>query len=165
MGMTARAISISATGGSSLHRQSKRLLVYFDLIFPRFNLNRPPVDQLGPDVSHEEVRATIILLAKGKMKMSAFARAFGVPVSTATRTIDRMLEKGYVVRGRSEQDRRVVTVGLSALGTSIAKGYKRRHLAAARNWLTPLSPQEREIFLKLMEKITQMAAREADHGA
>jgi hypothetical protein len=43
--------------------------------------------------------------------MTDFAKGVGVPLSTATRLA--RLEKGVMFRERSEQDRRVVSVGLS----------------------------------------------------
>jgi hypothetical protein len=84
----------------------------------------------------------------------------GVPLSTATHTIDRLVGKGLVIRVRSEQDRRVVQVEMSEVGKAFQTALRARHQAMARSWLTPLSPAERETFLNLMAKITQGAKPE-----
>ena len=45
--------------------------------------------------------------------MTDFAKGVEVPLSTATPLANRLVEKGVMFRERSEQDRRVVSVGLS----------------------------------------------------
>jgi DNA-binding MarR family transcriptional regulator len=67
------------------------------------------------------------------------------------------VNKGLVIRVRSEQDRRVVQVEMSEAGKAFHTALRARHQAMARSWLTPLSTAERETFLHLMAKITQGA--------
>ena len=92
--------------------------------------------------------------------MTDFAGELGVPLSTATHTVDRLVAKDLVMRLRSAKDRRVVQVELSDMGKALHAELRSRHQAMARNWLAPLSPAERETFLKLMAKIAQGAKPE-----
>jgi DNA-binding MarR family transcriptional regulator len=146
---------------STLERQSGQLLGYLDALFRRLVLLRQPAlpglgtDEPGLECSREEMRALILLGSRGRSIMSDFAGELGVPLSTATHTIDRLVSKGLVVRVRSEQDRRVVLVEMSEIGQAFQTALRSRHHAMARGWLTPLSPAERETFLGLMAKITQ----------
>ena len=61
-------------------------------------------------------------------------------------------------RTRSEQDRRLVLVGMSENGRKFQEAVRAGHRTTARSWLGPLSPGERELFLELMAKITRLAS-------
>ena len=93
--------------------------------------------------------------------MSSLAEALAVPLSTATHTVDRLVAKGLVLRNRSEEDRRVVQVGMSDYGRKLQESFRDKRRLMACSWLEPLSSGEREIFLELMDKITRLGARSA----
>ena len=99
----------------------------------------------------------IILDSGQRIIMSNLAEALGVPLSTATHTVDRLVAKGLVVRNRSEKDRRVVQVEMSEYGRKLQASHTEKRRFMARSWLEPLTPTEREIFLKLMDKITLLS--------
>jgi DNA-binding MarR family transcriptional regulator len=142
---------------TSLEKQSGQLLGYLDALFQRLVLPRQPA--AGPDLecSREEIRAMILLASRGRTIMSDFAEALGVPLSTATHTIDRLVYKGLAVRSRSEEDRRVVQVEMSEHGKKLQAAFRIKRQAVARSWLAPLCPGERAAFLELMAKITLRA--------
>jgi DNA-binding MarR family transcriptional regulator len=140
---------------AALDRQSAQLLGYLDQLFQRLVLPSQPAQPKL--VSREEIRAMIMLRTSGRAIMSDFAGALGVPLSTATHTVDRLVKKGLVVRNRSEEDRRVVQVEMSEQGKKIQAALRARHQAMARSWLEPLSPAERQTFLDLMAKIALRA--------
>ena len=149
--------TIANDAASPLDRQSSQLVGYLDELFHRMMLQRKCDEEPAPEVSREEVRAMIILNSAGKIIMSSLAEALGVPLSTATHTVDRLVAKGLAVRNRSEEDRRVVQVEMSELGKRLQAAYRVKRGEMARSWLAPLSPGEREIFLELMDKITRLA--------
>jgi DNA-binding MarR family transcriptional regulator len=143
--------------GSSIDRQSGQLLGYLDALFRRLVLPRLITDEPRFECSREEIRALILLRSSGRTIMTDFASELGVPLSTATHTIDRLVRKGLVMRIRSEQDRRVVQVEMSPAGRAFQDTLRSRHQAMARSWLAPLSSSERETFLDLMAKIAENA--------
>jgi len=145
---------------NTIESQSSQLLGYLDALFRRLVLPRQ-LEEPSPECSREEMRALILLRTSGRTIMTDFAAELGVPLSTATHTIDRLVRKGLVMRVRSEQDRRIVQVEMSAAGVAFQTALRARHQAMARSWLLPLSPAERETFLNLMSKITQGAKPEA----
>jgi len=140
-----------------LEGQSVQLLGHLDALFRRLVLARMTNEEPVPECSREEIRALILLRNRDRTIMSDFAQELGVPLSTATHTIDRLVGKGLVIRVRSEQDRRVVQVEMSEAGKALQAALRTRHQAMARSWLTPLSQAERETFLDLMSKINQGA--------
>jgi MarR family transcriptional regulator, organic hydroperoxide resistance regulator len=116
------------------------------------------------DCSREEMRAMILMGAWGQTTMTSLADRLGVPLSTATHTVDRLVAKSLAVRARTEEDRRVVQVELSDYGKKLQAKFRIKHLAMARSWLEPLSAGERELFLHLMAKITKLAQPGKEEG-
>ena len=143
-----------------MERQSGELLGYLDALFRRLMLTRQPAEEQSLELSREEVRALILLRSSGRSIMSDFAGALGIPLSTATHTIDRLVHKGLVLRVRSDQDRRVVQVEMSEAGKTLHAALRAKHQAMALSWLEPLSHGERETFLKMMAKIADGATPE-----
>ena len=142
---------------AALDRQSVQLLGYFDALFQRLMLGPKGGTEPSLECSREEIRAMILLGASGGTTMTNLADRLGVPLSTATHTVDRLVAKSLAVRARTEEDRRVVQVELSDYGKKLQAKFKIKRLAMARSWLEPLSAGERELFLNLMAKITRLA--------
>lgn len=145
---------------SAIERQSGELLGYLDALFRRLMLPRQPVEEQSLELSREEVRALILLRSSERSIMTDFAAASGIPLSTATHTIDRLVRKGLVVRVRSDRDRRIVQVEMSETGKKLHAALRAKHQAMALSWLEPLRPNERENFLNLMAKIAEGAKPE-----
>jgi DNA-binding MarR family transcriptional regulator len=85
--------------------------------------------------------------------MSSLAQGMSVPMSTATGIVDRLVKKGLLERGRSEEDRRVVTVSLSESGKEVIedlKGHLYSNLDRVRAILTA---EEFETALVLLRKL------------
>ncbi len=134
-------------------------------------LPRRTGDEAALEISREEIRALLILdsgeHATGerlRMMMSSLAESLGVPLSTATHTVDRLVAKGLVLRNRSEEDRRVVQVEMSDYGRKLQEEFRDKRKLMACSWLEPLSSGEREIFLELMSKITRLARPVPEDG-
>jgi DNA-binding MarR family transcriptional regulator len=105
------------------------------------------------ELSPKDGRALMTVAHKGRVTMTDLAEQLGVPLSTATRMVERLIEKGLAVRSRIEDDRRVVFVELSDEGRRLHEAYEGQRRAMGREMLAPLSHGEREIFIELMKKI------------
>lgn len=86
--------------------------------------------------------------------MTEFARGMGVPMSTATHLVDRLVEKGFLVRARSEADRRVVQLEFSEMGKRVDKRFYEHRLASSRKLLAALTTKEQEELIRLLDKAT-----------
>jgi DNA-binding MarR family transcriptional regulator len=137
------------------------LLGYLDALVRRLMLPRQPAEEQSLELSREEIRALILLRSSGRSIMSDFAGSLGIPLSTATHTIDRLVHKGLVMRVRSDEDRRIVQVEMSEPGKKLHAALRAKHQAMALSWLEPLSPNERETFLSMMAKIAEGATPDA----
>ena len=149
------ALHSESIGSNALAEQSKRLVGCLEALFQRMILSQQGADAPSAECTREEIRALIVLSLRGETTMSDLAVALGVPMSTATHTVDKLVTKELVLRTRSEQDRRLVLVEMSEPGRKFQEASRAKHQLMARSWLVPLSPGEREIFLELMAKITR----------
>jgi DNA-binding MarR family transcriptional regulator len=139
-----------------LSEQSLRLVASLEALFHRMILSPPAAQAPSVECSREEWRAMVVLWLRNEITMTDLAETLAVPLSTATHTVDKLVSKELAVRTRSEQDRRLVLVGLSTTGRTLQELSREKHKQVARSWLAPLSPGEREIFLELMAKITRL---------
>jgi len=138
-----------------LERQLRELIAHFDALSQRMMTNRPPPPGSDVECSPQEMRALSVLGRQGTAIMSDLAGTLHVPLSTATHTIDKLVNKGLVERTRPDDDRRVVQVGLSGKGKELHQTFLDFRLDMSRSMLDALSPGEREIFLELMAKMTK----------
>lgn len=104
--------------------------------------------QMGP----QDVRALTWLGRRETCLMTDFAKGVGVPLSTATHLANRLVEKGVMLRERSEEDRRVVVVGLSELGRELDSSFFLLRLARSKTLLSKLEPAEQQQLVALMQK-------------
>src|SRR5213082_3010331 len=111
----------SIEGPKSLEAQARRLVAHLDELFFANLQKKHPTEELEGELPAREMRAIVVLSNRGRCIMSDFAGAIGVPMSTATHMIEKLVRKGLVARVRSEKDRRVVHVELSD------EGRKREH--------------------------------------
>ncbi|MCL6477147.1 MAG: MarR family transcriptional regulator [Peptococcaceae bacterium] len=114
-----------------------------------------PEEMIKIDLSLSKLEL-LALIQIGKFQsitMTSLAQGISVPMSTATGIVDRLVKKGLLKRGRSEKDRRVVTVSLTESGRSLVsdlKGHFHNFIERVRNTLTG---EEFETGLNLVRKV------------
>src|SRR5688500_11304297 len=82
-----------------------------------------------PDnINKQEIRVVETLGQKGPCIMSELAEHIMLAVSTLTGIIDNMVEKKFVLRERSDTDRRIVRVKLSEAGMDVHKAHEENHM-------------------------------------
>ena len=95
-----------------------------------------------------------VLAGPGRWNVRGIADAIRAPISTVSSALDRLEESGLVTRNRSAEDRRVVCVELTARGKRLADRLFDAHVENCRAMLLRLAPEERDKFLRLIDKIT-----------
>ncbi len=86
------------------------------------------------------------------LTMGEISEALRVPLSTATRMIDALVEQGYAERLPDARDRRIVRVALSAAGAQVYALFNEFFLERMYAFLTHFTPAERVQLLELFEK-------------
>jgi DNA-binding MarR family transcriptional regulator len=141
-------------------RQVRQLVSFLDKLSAQLKLRRPGAED--PELSHQEFKALLSLAMHSPTIMTDLAGNLAIPLSTATHTIDKLVDKGLAERVRPTEDRRIVQVSLSKKGKQLYSSYHGGQLAQARSMLGTLSTGEREIFLELMVKMMRIEETEAE---
>ncbi|MHB8895456.1 MAG: MarR family winged helix-turn-helix transcriptional regulator [Candidatus Geothermincolia bacterium] len=105
------------------------------------------------ELSYPQILVMYVLLETGPATMTQVADWLKISHGVATRTVDRLVEKGIVERERGESDRRVVMVKLSPEGSDYAEKMIGYHLDKMGEVLESVDPQELATFLKLLDKV------------
>jgi DNA-binding MarR family transcriptional regulator len=152
--------TVSETAPSPvLERQLRDLDACFDA-FQRTVMRSMAPPTTDVELSPQDGRALVTLSGRGPLTMTDFSELVGVPLSTATRMVERLKDKGLAVRSRIEDDRRVVRVELSEEGRKLNQKFLEHRRAIVRFMLDPLTHGEREIFIELYTKITRPRSQE-----
>ena len=85
-----------------------------------------------------------------KKTTTEVARELLVTVGTLTTSINRLVKKGYVERIRSEDDRRVVKLGLTKKGRLVFRINQHFHHEMVKSAIKDLDEDEQEVFLKAL---------------
>jgi DNA-binding MarR family transcriptional regulator len=111
-----------------------------------------------PEVTFPQTRLLLILSRLGRVPSSRLAAAMDVNASSVTRLADRLEALGYLVRGRDERNRSVVTVEVTEAGHEVvAQILERRHAALAAV-LDRLPPGQRKSAAASARRIVNAAA-------
>ena len=98
---------------------------------------------------------------EGPITMGELSRDLEVPLSTATRTMDWLVNNGYAQRLPDPKDRRIVRVELTGKGKDTFQAISTFMLGKVEQAMSPLNTDERKTFLSLLNKVLD-AFEEAD---
>jgi DNA-binding MarR family transcriptional regulator len=89
-----------------------------------------------------------------------------VPATTTTSTIDRLVKQGLVLRTRPEDNRRAVSLQLTAEGVATFEAMVSHDMQSMRMMLGVLTPAERPAFVSAMSRIAThfMQLQQAQRG-
>lgn len=85
--------------------------------------------------------------------MSSIARLVGVTVGTLTIAMNSLVKKGYVIRSRSEEDRRVVLISLDEKGRRAYQRHKQFHLEMVQAMRQGLDEEQCRILMQAMRNL------------
>lgn len=91
-------------------------------------------------------------LGEGKM-MTEIARVQKVTVGSLTTSMNSLVKKGYVVRERSEEDRRVVYICLTEKGERAYHHHAEFHKKMIEAVMEELGEEEAPVLAKCLEKL------------
>ncbi len=105
------------------------------------------------DISVNDMHILEAIGIQESRNMSAVARALSVTVGTLTIAINNLVKKGYVERARSEEDRRVVLISLSAKGRKAYRHHQEFHNKMVLAVLKDLNVKETEALTNALLKL------------
>lgn len=107
------------------------------------------------DLSVTEMHTLEAIGTSGERSMSEVARKLNITVGTLTIAINKLIGKGYVVRRRIEEDKRVVLVGLTEKGLNANKVHEKFHDEMVKATIDQLSEHEEEILIGSLSKLSE----------
>jgi DNA-binding MarR family transcriptional regulator len=131
------------------------------LIVRRFSLaERADVGCCGMTVAQA---ATLEALADGGLRLGELGQRLGIAPSTLSRNLDRLVERGLVLRGADPNDRRALKAELTKEGRLSAKAVRQSELNFARSILDNLPPGSASSTLDTVDCLLT-AVRSATEG-
>ena len=88
-------------------------------------------------------------------RSSEVAKLMSVTTGTLTRAVDGLVEHGYVVRTRSDKDKRVVYLTLTERGKAAYEQHKRFHEEMIANAKANLSEEELAILIRSLNQLNE----------
>ncbi len=111
-------------------------------------------------ISVLEYRILRILEEEGKMTMASLADKNYVTQAWITGLIDKMEGKGFVIRNRSETDRRVIFISATENGKSFLEKMRIIHDQILAETFAFMSPEEAKKILEILENLKNQMEEE-----
>lgn len=108
---------------------------------------------LDKEMSKQDLFTLMVIDKHGEVTMSQISDQMNFPLSTTTGIVDRLVKKDYVVRGKSETDRRIVTICLTEKGASFTGFLKDQISGTIKRAFEILSEEERSSLLAIGVKL------------
>ena len=108
------------------------------------------------EMSYAQYGLLFGLAERGELSASDLASVAEVAPSTATKMLDRLVEAGLVARVRSESDRRVVMVALTARGAEIVAARRARYEDLWKTALAGFGDEQLDGASAVLERVIAM---------
>ncbi|MBU9726379.1 MarR family winged helix-turn-helix transcriptional regulator [Diplocloster modestus] len=105
------------------------------------------------DCSKNELFLLWLLYREKEVNMTRAAEYMNVPLNTATGIVGRLEKRGIVLRVRSEEDKRVVTIQLSTKGMEQILAIINEIMYYGTKVLENFSQEELNLFFRMMDKL------------
>lgn len=113
--------------------------------------------------SKNEVFVFWLLYRKGQANMTEIAEYIHAPLNTATGIISKMEKKGFIVRDRLKEDKRVVVIRLTEKGTAQVKALVDEITYYALQTISVFSKEEMEMFFRMAKRVVEVLKKERKH--
>jgi DNA-binding MarR family transcriptional regulator len=116
----------------------------------------------GPALTPRQMAAMVQLHVSVEQTMSDFAAGMGVSRATATEMIERLEDRGLVVRRHDEDDRRVIVVRLSEAAEAEASAVVGRRRYDLERALARVPGVEPETLVAFLRQLLDQLSRKGD---
>ena len=126
-------------------------------------MERAALRPLG--LTHAGFTMMLTLWISGPMETRQLARALGVSRPSVVSVANTLETRGLTRRARSDADRRLVTVGLTAKGERLVAGAQRETHVYERRLAGAMSEHEQRTLMRLLGKLDRAARDLLDEQA
>ena len=107
------------------------------------------------DITNNDMHVIEAIGIDAPKNMSSIARVLSVTVGTLTIAMNSLVKKGYVLRERGKEDRRVVYISLTERGRAAYVHHARFHKAMIDSISDELTSEEMELLIKTLTKLNK----------
>ena len=111
--------------------------------------------EVGDSLTHTQLYLMSKLREHGPMKASKLADLLNITNSTLTAIVDKLCERGLVIRERSETDRRAVLIRNAEEGDTLAKSLRDYEIRAFKKFMDRLSEEDLINFKIILTKLNR----------
>lgn len=105
------------------------------------------------DITNNDMHIIEAIGMNEPKNMSTIAREISVTVGTLTIAMNSLVKKGYVLRERGKEDRRVVYISLTERGRAAYVHHARFHKAVIDSISDEMTSEEMELLIKTLTKL------------
>jgi len=109
--------------------------------------------ELTKDISKRDFSIIVLVGKREEVIMREIAEFLNIPMSTCTGVVDKLVDKGHLVRFHSDEDRRIIKVSLSKSGRNSFHLLESGLFKLGNTMLGDLSASEQENLIGLLEKV------------
>lgn len=107
------------------------------------------------DLTNNDIHVIRAIGMNEKKNMSMIAKELAVTIGTLTISINSLVRKGYVIKERSDKDKRVVFVNLSSKGEAAFSRNEELYDQMVNSMLEDLEDNEMDILMKSLLKVNR----------
>ena len=107
------------------------------------------------DLTNNDIHVIRAIGMNEKKNMSMIAKELAVTIGTLTISINSLVRKGYVIKERSEKDKRVVFVNLSSKGEAAFSRNEELYDQMVNSMLEDLEDNEMDILMRSLLKVNR----------
>lgn len=112
------------------------------------------------DISVNDMHVIEAIGLEKENRSSSVAKRLSITMGSLTKAIDGLTDKGYVIRTRSEEDKRVVLLTLTEKGKKAYKHFRNFHEELIHQIMAQLSEAEQKVLAKALGKLAVYLRRE-----
>jgi len=116
-------------------------------------------------VTVPQLRVLVMVDTRGSLNLAAVAAGLGVNPSNASRTCDRLTKAGLLDRRESPEDRRNVTLTLTAAGRRLVSKVTRHRRTAIARVLREMAPDDRDRLAIAVDRFATAAGEPTAYDA
>lgn len=105
------------------------------------------------DITNNDMHVIEAIGINAPKNMTSIAKELSVTVGTLTIAMNSLVKKGYVVRERGQEDRRVVYISLSERGRKAFEHHAMFHKKMIEEIMNDLSEEEGKILIRALSKL------------
>jgi DNA-binding MarR family transcriptional regulator len=111
------------------------------------------------EISPAQFHILMMLRHSPDASLSSVARHLSTTLSSASKVVDGMVERGLISRGTDTDDRRRIHLALTAQGTAVLESFHREFCAILAEQLTGYTPEEFATILEAMRLLQRAFPR------